>query len=179
MGVQQDRIRGHNGRTVKRKVPTFVDSTLGPVKVLLLQRFFSSFRTSACRCRTQFWTPARPEPWARSTKAEVQSFDARPHKNRCRESVKTVLWSDLVVQRVFRPTLMENTNQILCLCCESDGNCVNCEFILNFLSLLSLFHTHFNRRQQMHILFIGAKLLNRNSLQQGAPTPGQGTGDGP
>ena len=77
-------------------------STFGPVR-LLWQRLSSSFRTRACR----LWTQFLPAVLAISTRAWVQFWEARPHTYRYRESVKTVLWSDLVIQRVFRLNLTE------------------------------------------------------------------------
>lgn len=89
------------------QVFTSVHSTLGPVRVLLWHKLLSSFRTRACRFWTQLWTPFPPNALANWTKAWVHCWEARPHTYKCRESVKTVLWSDLVVQRVFRLNLTE------------------------------------------------------------------------
>lgn len=80
--------------------------TFGPVKVFLLQSLFSSWRISSCRFLTQYWISAPPEDLAIWTKAGVQSRVARPHTNSCRDS-KSVFWSDLVVQRVFRLNLRQ------------------------------------------------------------------------
>lgn len=86
-----------------------VKCTFGPVRALPWHRLFNNFKMRPWRFLTQTWLPVSfSANWMR---AGVQWLDARPQRNRLRESVKNVFWSDLVVQRVFRVKLSKRMSQ--------------------------------------------------------------------
>lgn len=104
--------------------------TFGPVSVLPRRhRFFSFCLTWAWR-RLMIWLVA-PQAVA---KAWVHCGDARPHMYKCRESVKTVLWLDLLTQRLFRLTLREGwwRGQQVYLHCDTQP-------CLTFISMRKMF----------------------------------------